>query len=306
MTVRAARPAPDLSPGNPAWQTVMTASKVASVLGLSPYASRFTLWHQMAGWVPLDPPNAATDRGHRLEPAVADWFADQHPEFRVRPTGSWVNKTREWQAATPDRLLRQERRTVGILECKTAARDDGWGTGHDEIPPGYRAQVVWLMDTLELPVAYVAVLLPRLIFREYVIDYDPEEAAWIREQCRTFLDTLPGGAAERVPDIDDSDGTYETVRRIHPEIEAEEVEIEAELAEHFLTAIGDERRSKAAAAEAKSRMGLAMGSASRAVHEGIVVATRQAKGGGTPYVSAPRKLPELPAARIDTGMDEVG
>ena len=42
---------PDLQPGSPDWQTRMTASKVAAVLGLSPWESRFSLWHRMSGLI---------------------------------------------------------------------------------------------------------------------------------------------------------------------------------------------------------------------------------------------------------------
>ena len=96
---------PDLQPGTPEWMRLMTASKVAAVLGLSPWESRYSLWHRMAGLIDPQPENDEKIRGHYLEPAVAQWFADQHPETIQQPGGTWAHPDRPWQATTPDRLL---------------------------------------------------------------------------------------------------------------------------------------------------------------------------------------------------------
>ena len=42
---------PRLEPGSAAWLQRMSASKIAAVVGLSSYQSRFSLWHRMAGLV---------------------------------------------------------------------------------------------------------------------------------------------------------------------------------------------------------------------------------------------------------------
>lgn len=298
MTVRAARRIPDLQPGTEEWMKLMTASKVSAVLGLSPWESRFTLWHRMAGYLPRDEGSVRTERGHYLEEAVARWFGDQYVDMRIGKTGSWVNKARTWQSATPDRLLFQARKAVAALECKTSGDYEEWGPdGSDEVPPHYRAQVVWQLDTLGLPAGYLAVLLPRLAFRAYRINLDQGEAEWIRQEVLDFLATLPGGTNECVPDIDQTDSTYEAIRRLHPDIEDRQVEVDPDLARRFLAAIRDAKDTKAAAVAAKNEMAMAMGNAHQAVvprggDKPLIVANRQAKGEGTPYVAAPRNPPD--------------
>ena len=134
-------------PGDPVHQRLITASKISAccVPSRSPYESFDSLYRQLAGLVPkkeIDPDLA--ERGHRLEPFMADWFADKHPEFEV--VDPHVDSPMTWFvsdrfAATPDRLLVQDGEVVGLLEVKTAARSEGWGIdGSADIPVHYYDQ----------------------------------------------------------------------------------------------------------------------------------------------------------------------
>lgn len=303
-------PLPNFEPGSPEWQKRMTASKIAAVLGLSPWESRFSLWHKMAGLVEPEPMNDQMRRGHYLEPAIAKWFADQHRgEFWMTPGGAWAHPDRPWQAASPDRLLTppemeydQEAKPTAVLEVKSTAHDEEWGEAFtDEVPPYYRAQVMWQLDTLGLEVAYVAVLLPRLEFRQYEIHYNADEAMYIRDEAKAFMDSLPGGTNEQRPNLDDHAETYNTVKALHPDINGEDIEVPNRLAREFCQA------SKALAV-AKARYDLArveladlMGDAKRAIYtqgEGdkairIKLADRR---GASPYMQAAsaKNLPDVP------------
>ncbi len=292
-----ATPLPNFAPGSPEWMRRMTASKVAAVLGLSPWESRFSLWHRMAGLIDPQPETDQTRRGHYLEDAVCRWFADQHDDLWLEPGYAWAHRERPWQAASPDRLVRDPYEDpweeggadpVGVLEVKTTADMDEWGpAGTDEIPPYYRAQVMWQLDTLGLPVAYVAVLLPRLEFREYRIDYNAVEAEYIRDECRAFLDSLPGGPAEQRPDVDDHAQTYIAVQQLHDGIDGTACEIPDGLAREFCDAV---RGLKAAEVrEFAARIALAdhMGDAKYAKWLGKTIADRRpSRNGGTPYMQA--------------------
>lgn len=302
-------PLPDLVPGSADWLKRMTASKVAAVLGLSPWESRYSLWHRMAGLIDAQPDTDQTRRGHYLEDAIAWWFGDQHPELGVKVCGAFQNAERDWQAAAPDRLLHlandypafQTREPVGVLEVKTAADMDEWGeAGTDQIPPYYRCQVMWQLDTLGLPVAYVAVLLPRLEFREYRIDYNADEAAYLRAEAAQFMETLPGRAFEQRPDLDGHVETYAAVRSLHPQIDPRDQEVPVDLAREFCDATRGLKVAKEREALARVRLADHMGNARTAVFiDGdtrIKLADRRAKNGGTPYVQAASKLPEIGSA----------
>lgn len=282
--------------GSPQWQaaraTRLGGSSMAAVLGLSPWESPYSLWCQMAGLVEATQETKEQSRGHYLEPAIAAWFADQHPEFVVADAGTYVHRDRPQHLANPDRLLTAAGGSMAtaLLEIKTDADGSGWGEpGTDEIPVYYRTQVQWYLDVLGLDRAYVAVLTGRLAFAEYIVDYDPADAAHLRTAADEFLDSLMWGD---MPDLDAHVATYETVRRLHPDIDDEDADIDPHLAAEFIAATADAKTADARAAKARTALAAAMGTARRARCGTHTIATRQAKGGGTPYLVAGRKLPD--------------
>jgi putative phage-type endonuclease len=298
--------------GSPEWHAArahrLGGSSIAAVLGLSPWQSPFSLWCQMAGLVEPEAQTTEQARGHYLEPAVAAWFADQHPEWDVFETGTWVNRDHRHQLANPDRLIRYYRPEGGwpvgwydievsaLLEIKTDADGSDWGQpGTNEIPLYYRTQVQWYLDTLGLQRAHIAVLTGRLEFREYVVDYDPADAAFMRAAAVEFLDSLLWG---EMPDLDAHPATYESVRRLHPQIAAKndpgaDADVDDGLAVEFLDALAEADSAADRAQLARTRLLDAMGTSRRARWRGHTLATRQAKQGGTPYLVAGRSLPDL-------------
>lgn len=280
-----------LTPGSPEWMQVMTASKVAAVLGLSRYESRFSLYHRMANLIPAEPATDTTRRGHYLEPAVAAWFADQHPEWTVELCGTFYDDDRRF-AAAPDRLI-WANGDPRVLEIKTATDyDHEYGTpGTDEIPPSVRTQVVWQMMCSRTRTAHIAVLTAGLVFAEYVVMYDPDEADYIRQVCEAFLDSLPTGTNPQRPDLDAHGATYEAVKALHPEINGEDVQLESDLVDAYCRATHDLKAAKTAESLAKTRVADEMGNAKRALLGLTTIATRQARGEGTPYVVAGRNIP---------------
>ncbi|MEV7013472.1 lambda-exonuclease family protein [Streptosporangium sp. NPDC051022] len=273
-------------------------SRVAALLGLSPWASPYSVWCQMAGLVGKDKQTRPQERGHYLEAGIADWFADQHPEYEIRKAGTYVHQERDYQLANPDRLL------LGMpghfdapgvragLEVKTDADASGWGRpGTDEIPAYYRPQVQWYMDTLGVPVWYVVVLTGRLDFREYVVRYDAEDCAWMRDQAEDFLASLYW---REMPELDHHPATYAAVRKLHPQINRDEAYIASlNLAVEYIEATTGLREAQEREQEARTRLLEAMGSAQRAFYDGHRLARRQAKGGGVPFLVAEPNLPDV-------------
>lgn len=273
---------PRIEVGNPEWLRIMTASKISAVLGLSPWESRFSLYHRMSGAI-VDEGSDATRRGNYLEAGVVAWFADQVPDHRVEKTGTWLHHERRWQAATPDRLITTPGGDTELLEVKTSSMDEGWGDdGTDEIPVYYRAQVIWQLDTLGLTRCHVAVLLPFLEFRRYIVEYDEAEAELMRVTAREFLDGLEQGNR---PAIDDSTATYQVVRELHPDIDGESVEIPAELADGYLVACGNRDHWTREKQRFASQITDAMGSARYATSNGQRIAIRvPARGDNPPFL----------------------
>jgi len=286
-------------PGTPEWLRLMSASKIAAVVGLSPYESRFSLWFRMSGLLDPEPDNDTFRRGHYLEPAIAEWFADKHPELTVEPGQTWALDADDRITATPDRLLFDISDVpCAVLECKSASDMDGWGpAGSDEIPVGYRAQVQYQMHVVGVKVAYVAVLLPFLSFREYRIDYNEAEAAQLIKAGQEFMDSLAGQPAEQRPDLDAHTATYETLRELHPDIDPDDVELPETVARDFCDSRYALDAAQAAERLARAKVLDALGNAKRAMYLGSTIATRQPNGDRAPKLVAGRNLPTFNANR---------
>lgn len=287
---------PSVEPGSAEWLQRMSASKIAAVLGLSPYESRFSLWHRMAGLVPPEEQTDEMSRGHYLEPACATWFADQHPDWQVSPAGTFVHATDDKLAATPDRLVTCDTGEARLLECKTEGDADKWGApGTDEVPIYYRAQGIWQMHVTGLRVCHFSVLTRYLVFAEYVVHYDPVDAQRMVDAAHGFLDTLPGGPKAKRPDLDAHSATYQVVRELNPQINGEDFDVPADLAWEFCGAQHQLKAAKAIEQAARSKLADAMGEHKRARFDDQTIADRRSKAGGTPYLQAASRLPALPS-----------
>lgn len=269
----------DAGPNNPVWhelrRTAVSASEIAAVLGISPWESPFSLyWRKVNGWQVEATEGMST--GTRLEPAIADWWADTHREYVVRPAGLYAHSDRPWQLATPDRLVRAFMRPgvaqlVSLLECKWTGSWDGWGDpGTDDIPVYYRAQGLQQADVLGVDEVHFAVLGPGG-FRAYLVRRDERDLRVMRTAGAAFAARL---IEENPPDVDEHTATLAALKRLHPDL----IDAEAEVSP--TTAAGYRRaRALKAAAERlcgrfEARLRAEMGANRIAVHDGAKVATR--------------------------------
>lgn len=281
---------PLLVPGSEAWLRTISASKIAAIAGVSPWDSPFSLYWKMNGTI-VEPQTDQMRRGHYLEPAIAQWFADQHPEFDLELTGTWTHALYPWATASPDRHVLTP--IIGghnaLLEIKSTTQDHEWVDGP---PPYVAAQCQWQMEVTGLDVCHVAVLGSFLEFSEHVIEYDRVEAGRLVEMAADFLGKLE---RQEHPPIDDgSEATWETVRRLHPDIhDDEECELGEDLAREYCTARRNLAEAEADEREAKSRVVEAMGDAKRAMYCGQKVAYRESRNGGVPYLKAAKPLPSF-------------
>jgi putative phage-type endonuclease len=287
--------------GSPEWHAArldgLGGSEIAAVLGLSPWESRYSLYHRKRGAIPPQPDKPEMEAGRRLEDAICQKFADEHPEYHVLPTGTFRHVDRAWQIGNPDRLLYHvdlgvSEQPVGLLEAKFVLYADEYGQpGTDQVPPYVLAQCRWYLIVTGLSFCCVQVFIGSSgEFREYVVLPDPTDTATLLTAGEEFITSLAAGVR---PDIDEHDQTYVAVRQLHPDIEPVDVEIDGELARAYCTA---RRALKAAEAEAQlrtSQVADALGNGHRARFMRQTVATRQTRGGGLPFLVVGRDLPDF-------------
>jgi predicted phage-related endonuclease len=281
------------------------------------FESRYVLWYRKAGFITREEvENPLFEWGHRLEPTVAEKFADNHPEFSVQRSGSWAHQDRPWHGANPDRILAPVFESddgdvyVGdpeaILEIKTSMAGYGWDG--DMCPVKYVGQLRWYMECFGFDYGYLAVLIALGDYREFMVPRDPAKPVvsmqtgnqeWysiggteMLEAAQEFYLTLPGQltAGGTPPDIDGGTDTYELIRERHPDINNIDVEVTRELADQLKGALQAEKAAIAEAQRMKNEFMEMLGKARRAViptadpKKPTVVARRQSKKGGKPYL----------------------
>ncbi|MFE2497151.1 YqaJ viral recombinase family protein [Streptomyces scopuliridis] len=272
------------TPGSKEWDEAraglcITATEIAAVMGLSPWSNLFVLWHKKSG-LPV-PPFVVTPQvewGSRLEPAVAQKFADEHPEIELHDTGTWRHRDRAWQRATPDRIASDR-----LLEVKTSPTGEGWENG---VPLHYHCQIQWQLDTLGLDLCHIAVLISGHDYREYEVEYDADDAKLMREAAVEFLDTVRRG--ER-PDIDDSAATYDTIRRQADRFDDIDVDIPGPIASRYEVTHQQLKAVEAEHGQAKSLLLDALGTGRNAMHLGRRIAYRTAHEDGTTRALQPAR-----------------
>lgn len=276
----------NFSSDDPQWhelrKTGIGGSDIAAICKASPWTSPFKLWAVKTGR--LDDnfvPSEAAEWGNRLEPIVIDKFAEEHPDWVIhRNVGTYRNADRAYQLANPDAIYELPDGRFGIIEVKTSRFEDDWANG---VPLYYQTQVQWYASAFGFKTTiYVVALFAGSKYRVFEVEPDEFEQSVYIQEVESFLGYVE---ADKQPDFDGSMSTYETVRELHPEISDCEVEL-ADVGGAYLQAQGEFEQAEANFNESKSRVLDKMGDAKRGLIDGVWRVTRQARGGGKPFLVA--------------------
>lgn len=192
-------------PGSEPWHAARAnrigASEIGVVCGWAPWQTREELLAEKMNPTPKAQTKAMR-RGHLLEPAVADWFAEETgATYTDDSNATFVHTQTDWALANPDRLCADG----SGLEVKTAgdsSHDHGrpdvwhWGRqGTDQIPFLYLAQCQQSMyvtgcSTWHLAVLFAVHKQERFSFRKYRIRFDPAVAQYLIRQGDAFIAEL--------------------------------------------------------------------------------------------------------------------
>ncbi len=113
----------------------------------------------------------------------------------------------------------------------------------------------------------------------YWVTYDPDEARLIRGHAAAFWRSLTHGTP---PDLDGHAATYAAVRRLHPDIDGTDVDVDPWTAVEWRIAKRRLDRAQARHRQTAARLLDAMGPARRAfTPDGSPVARRQPARGGS-------------------------
>lgn len=169
------------------------------------------LWAQKAGLVETEEPDEDTARlfewGHRLEPVVAEWYADKTGRKLRRVNRLLQHPEVPWAIASLDREVIGERR---IVEIKTTRF--GWRKG-EPVPGDIQTQVQHQLWVTGYEVADVAVLAGG---SEPAIFEVPRDQSFIDDLA--FLEAEFWGWVESQtrPPMDGSENARRVLSRLHP------------------------------------------------------------------------------------------
>jgi phage gp46-like protein len=275
-----------LAPGSPEWCRLVTASKVAGILGISPWESPRIVWHKMRGDLPWDEETRAMRRGNMLENAILDWWLADNPEWE--DAGRQPNyNIDDWCAATPDMLVRhKDTGELMLVDAKAPKDDDHWA---DEPPAYYIASSLWqLAMAPQVERVCLAALFGRPCdLRSFYVTRDDDLIEGMVDSCRAFYESL---SQDVPPPLSDSPAEYDAIRTVHPEIDREaEVVLPDDLADRYLLDLAHAARADAT----KARLLDVMGTARIARRsDGLIVARRQPSRGAVTLARV-AALPDL-------------
>ncbi len=199
----------------------LSGSQIAAVMGMSKWQSPFAVWSFITGRTKPESDNRPSlEWGHRLEPVVAQKYAEQFGANLVEcPT--LQSQEYPFLVGSVDRLVVDSNGTpVKVLEIKTASMNHNsgdkdeygasikeWGPGNQysadgrlieqdsQVPLQYILQVTHYMIITGLKQADIAVLMSTNDYRVYTIDYDEELAQQMIEAadrfwCENVLDNI--------------------------------------------------------------------------------------------------------------------
>lgn len=259
------------------------ASDIGALLGISPWASPWSVWADKLGLLPDDQLDDDDPRefGRRAEAMVGPWFTDK-TGLALAGEQMWLtHKTEPWMLATPDAVVVEpgtgdtfydwtgEHPALGGLEIKT-----DFGKPWDEIPAHYQAQGQWQMAVAGWERVWFAVLHGRR-FRVYELARDQADIDYMTERARAFWhDHVLAG---QPPEVDGSDATAHVLAVLYPEADkgaTVELGIEgAELLEALADAKADAKDADARAKHAGNELRALLGDAYAGTIDGRQVVT---------------------------------
>ena len=206
------------------------ASESAALFGAHHYLSPYALYCRKRGLVPDDiGDEEAAAWGKRLEPAIADWYAEtsgrvlvDHGRHALR-----LHLERPYLGATLDReIVAFDERGPGALEIKTA--DPVLAHEWEEGPPlAYQIQVQHQLAVTGWTWGVIVVSLGRRNPLVFEVARNDEFIEVLLEECEAFWRRVTEGDP---PDVDGHPATGRALKALYPTDSGETIDLPAEAA----------------------------------------------------------------------------
>lgn len=190
-------------------------SDVAAICGLSKWKSPYHVYLEKVGQAPATELGEAAEWGTRLEPLIANKFAEEHPEWAITEKKViYCHPNNQWATGNLDRMIICPFRGRGILEIKTASEYLKQEWDQDNIPDYYYVQLQWYLYVTGLKWGYFATLIGGNKYREYEVYRDDEMIGELERLTGDFWFNHVEQASP--PPIDGSEATSSLLSRLYP------------------------------------------------------------------------------------------
>lgn len=196
------------------------ASDLPAILGLSPWASPFSVWADKSGLLPdEDDESDFMEFGRWAELMIGPWFTDRTGLLVAGEQMECTHKDEPWMRCTLDGLVFPDRKplaadvsmadALGPLQIKTTSPGRRW----EEIPPHILAQEQWELHVTGMDRVWIATLHGRRL-EIYELERDQADIDMMVDRARTFWhDHVLAGEP---PEVDGSEATAAAIAAIYP------------------------------------------------------------------------------------------
>lgn len=191
-------------------RTGIGGSDAATVVGLNPYSSLYTLYNDKLGLIPVKEDNEAMRQGRDFEDYVARRWMEATGKKVRRNCYMWRSDEHPFMLADIDREVVGE--NAG-LECKTTSAYNKADLEGGEVPLTYYVQCQHYMAVMGFDRMYLAVLVLGVGFYCFTIERDENEIAALIEYEAPFWHMVE---TKTPPPVDGSESTMDTLAAIYP------------------------------------------------------------------------------------------
>ena len=271
-------------------RTGIGGSDAAAIVGLSRYATPYSVYMDKLGLLPELEDNEAMRQGRDLEEYVAARFTEQTGK-KVQRCNYMIRNPRY-----PFALADIDRRIVGEnagLECKTTSTLDVAQFRGVEFPVKYYAQCVHYMATTGADRWDLAVLVLGRGFYVYTLERNEDEIAALMAAEGEFWEKVENRIP---PDISGAEADTKAVETVWAESIGGEVELfgMAELFRQIATAEETLAIAKKAKDEAINKIKLQLGTAERGTCDGYSCTWKTQRRSTLDLESLRRDFPDIP------------
>lgn len=251
-------------------------SDIGAIAGWNRWESAISKWAKKTGKIADHiEPSHRMRMGTKFEDDLLEIYQEDHPDQEVLVTGTWASIAEPLNRANPDAIAIDENGELVLIEVKFA------GDNMYEIPPSYRAQMVWYCGILGIKRG-VLVACAGSNYVELPLEFDAFEfdtLCLLADQFRRYVSN------DIMPDWDGSNSTYETIRAINPDIDPEASEELGDLGIHLSNTYAELQEIERKYKELQSRTLEAMGKAKWGTIDDRKVVYRTSRSGGAPYLA---------------------